>query len=88
MNPETIDSEYSKLEQQADQASQAIQAFSQKLQAAVGSGDANAREWLLDLKSIALQVQQEQLQMQALLQAVHDFTLSHLSDQPPAPLYN
>ncbi|HTW97382.1 MAG TPA: hypothetical protein VMD59_01320 [Acidimicrobiales bacterium] len=85
MNPETIDSEYAQLEQEANQAAQAISAFSQKLQAAAQAGDASAEGWLLDLKSIALQVQQEQLQMQALLQAVHDFTVEHLSSQAPQP---
>lgn len=79
MNPETIDSEYAKLEQEADQVGQAITDLSQKMQAAAAAGDANAKEWLLGLKSIALQVQQEQLQAQALLQAFHDFTVSNLS---------
>jgi hypothetical protein len=87
MNPETIDSEYSKLQNEVDQGAQAIQAFSQKLQAAANAGDTNAREWLLDLKSIALQVQQEQLQMQALLQAMHDFAVGHLSDAGAQPAY-
>ncbi len=91
MNPETIDSEYAKLEQQGDQVSQAVTAFSDKLQHAADSGDASAREWLLDLKSLALEVQQEQLQMQALLQAVHDFAASEVSaGQPsggPQPTY-
>src|SRR5580698_5119167 len=85
MNPETIDSEYAKLQQQADQTGSAVQAFAQKMQAAVDGGDANAREWLLDLKSVALQVQQEQLQVQSLLQAMHDFTVNHMS-APPQPV--
>lgn len=86
MNPETIDSEYAKLQSEAEQTGQAIQVFSQKLQAATSMGDANARDWLLDLKSIALQVQQEQLQMQALLQAMHDLTVNHLSNPQPEPV--
>jgi hypothetical protein len=83
MNPETVDSEFAKLQQEAEQAGQAIATFAQKLQAAATAGDANARDYLLDLKSIGLQIQQEQLQMQSLLQALHDFTVSHLS--APAP---
>jgi hypothetical protein len=79
VNPETIDSEYAKLEQEAAEVGQAISDLSQKMQAAAVAGDANAKEWLLGLKSVALQVQQEQLQAQALLQAMHDFTVSHLS---------
>lgn len=91
MNPETIDGEYSKLEQDVQATTDAVQSFAQKLQTAAGAGDANAKDWLLDLKSIALQIQQDQLQMQSLMQAIHDFTISHLSDpaaasvaQPPA----
>ncbi len=87
MNPETIDNEYTKLEQEANQTSQAVQALAGKLQEAANAGDANAREWMLDLKSIALQVQKEQIQMQALLQAMHDFTVSHLSEPPPQQQY-
>jgi hypothetical protein len=79
VNPETIDSEYAKLESQAEQTGDSIAAFAQRLQAAADAGDAAAREWLLQLQSVALQVQQEQLQMQGLLQAVHDFTVSELS---------
>jgi len=100
VNPETIDSEYANLKQQADAVTQAISDFSQKLQTAAGTGDTAAQQWLLDLKSLALEVQQEQLQTQALLQAMHDFTVSHLSGatgpqygapQPqyaPQPSYN
>jgi len=79
VNPETIDSEYQKLQQEAAEVGQAITNLSQKLQAAAAAGDANAKDWLLDLKSLALQVQQEQLQVQSLLQAMHDFTVSNLS---------
>jgi hypothetical protein len=84
VNPETVDNEFAKLQQEADQAGQAVQAFAQKLQTAANGGDANAREWLLDLKSIGLQIQQEQLQMQSLLQALHDFTVNQLSNPGPA----
>lgn len=80
MNPETIDAEYAKLDQEVQSTGQAIEALAQKLQAAITAGDANAREWILDLKSIALSVQQDHLQMQSLMQAVHDFTVNHLSD--------
>lgn len=83
MNPETIDSEYSKLEQAVDATGSAVEAFAQKLQAAAAT-DPNAKDWLLDLKSIALQVQQDHLQMQSFMQAVHDFTVSHLAEQAPA----
>jgi hypothetical protein len=80
LNPDTIDAEYSKLEQEVQSTGQAIEDLAQKLQTAAASGDQNAREWLLDLKSIALSVQADHVQMQSLMQAVHDFTVNHLSD--------
>ncbi len=79
MNPETVDSEYAKVQQASGQVTQAIQELAAKLQAAASAGNTDAREWLLDLKSVALQVQQEQLCVQSMLQAVHDFTVDHLS---------
>lgn len=89
MNPETIDNEYTRLEQQAGATSQAVSAFSQKLQAAAEGGNDQAKDWLLDLKSIALEIKQEELQVQSLLQAVHDFTINHLSeDQSQAHYVN
>jgi phage-related minor tail protein len=91
MNPETVDSEYAKVQQAASQVTQAIQDLAAKLQAAATTNP-DAREWLLDLKSVALQVQQEQLSVQSMLQAVHDFTVDHLAQsqqayQQPQPQY-
>jgi hypothetical protein len=86
VNPETIDGEYAKLQEAVQSTTDAIAAFAQKLQTAASAGDANAKEWLLDLKSIALQVQQDQLQTQSLMQAMHDFTIDHLAQPAAAPL--
>src|SRR5262249_39699058 len=66
------------------QLTQTIQSFAQKLQTAGDAGDAQAKEWILDLKSIALSIQQEQLQTQPLLQALHDFSVNTLQQQQPA----
>jgi hypothetical protein len=54
------------------------------LQTAGDAGVAQAKEWILDLKGIALQIQQEQLQMQALLQALHGFAVNSLQEAPQA----
>jgi hypothetical protein len=78
----TIDQEFGQLQQEANLVAQTIEAFASKLQAASDSGDANAKGWLLDLKGIALQIQQEQLQVQALLQALHDFTVNTAAAAP------
>jgi hypothetical protein len=83
----TIDQEYAQLQQESAEVTQAIQGFAQKLQTAGDAGDAQAKEWILDLKSLALSIQQEQLQTQALLQALHDFSVNTLQQQAqPAPL--
>jgi hypothetical protein len=83
MDVQTIDREYDQLKQESDQAGQLIQALAAKLQAAATAGDANAREWQLDLKEVTLQVQQEQMQMQNLLQALHDFVVNNASQVVP-----
>jgi hypothetical protein len=78
----TIDQEFGQLQQEANLVAQTIEAFAGKLQAAGDGGDANAKGWLLDLKGIALQIQQEQLQVQSLLQALHDFTVNSTAAAP------
>ena len=83
MDVDTVDQEYQQLQQESQQLTQAIQEFATKLQTAAGGGDAQAKEWVLDLKGIALQIQQEQLQMQALLQALHGFAMNNIQDAPP-----
>ncbi|MGH7107104.1 MAG: hypothetical protein ACREFT_11390, partial [Acetobacteraceae bacterium] len=54
-------------------------------QAAQG-GNQDAKEWLLDLKSVALAIQAEQNQVGLLLQALHGFVSNQaqaLMQQPP-----
>ena len=85
MNPETVDAEYAKVEQAAGGVTNAIQELATKLQAAGAAGNMDAREWLLDLKTVALQVQQEQLSVQSLLQAVHALVVDQM--QAPAQQY-
>jgi hypothetical protein len=79
----TIDNEYQQLQQESQQLTQAIQEFAGKLQTASSAGDAQAKEWVLDLKGIALQIQQEELQVQALLQALHGFAVNNIPEAPP-----
>jgi hypothetical protein len=72
MDIQTVDNQYSQLQSQAQQTISELQALAQKLQAAAGAGDQNAREWLLDLKSVAIAIQSEQNQVSNLLQSVHN----------------
>jgi hypothetical protein len=81
----TIDQEYQQLQQESQELTGAIQAFATKMQAATDVSE--SKDWLLDLKGIALQIQQEQMQMQMLLQALHAFAVNTIpADQPAAPV--
>ncbi len=73
MDIQTIDNQYNQLQSQAQQTVGELQNLAQKLQKAAQDGDQNAREWLLDLKSIALAIQAEQNQVTNLLGALHNF---------------
>jgi hypothetical protein len=73
LDVQTIDQEFAQLQQESGAVAQALATFAGKLQTASDGGSTDAKEWLLDLKSLALQVQEEQLQMQTLLQALHGF---------------
>lgn len=77
MDPQTVDQNYAQLQQQAQQTAAQIQMLAGKLQAAAAS-DPNAREWMLDLKEIALGVQQEQGQVSLLLQSIHAMVNNHV----------
>jgi hypothetical protein len=83
MDVETVDRSYAQLQQQGQQTAQLIQALAGKLQAAAGSGDTNAREWLLDLKEVALAVQAEENQTSVLLQSIHAMVDNHVQQAPP-----
>jgi predicted nucleic acid-binding Zn-ribbon protein len=71
MDIQTIDQQYNQLQQEAQQVAQGIQTLAQKLKAASDSGDQNAREYLLDLRELAINIQQEQQQVMAVMQSVH-----------------
>lgn len=73
MDTSTIDQAYQQLQSDFQDVAKSIQTLAQKLQAADQAGDANAKEWLLDLKQIALDVKDEQIQANALLQAIHGY---------------
>jgi hypothetical protein len=85
MDIETIDQQYQQLQAQAQGTVQEITGLANKLQAAAQSGNQDAREWLLDLKSIALAMQAEQNQVGLLLQAIHGFVANQASAIQPPP---
>jgi len=78
---QTIDQQYNQLQQEAQQVAQGIQVLAQKLKAASDNGDQNAREYLLDLRELAMNIQQEQQQVMAVMQAVHE-AMQNQSLQP------
>ena len=86
MDVQTIDQQYSQLQGQSQQTIQALQTLGSKLQTAAASGDQQAREWLLDLRELALAFRSEQDQVGNLLQALHGFIANQTQAQmqPPA----
>ena len=86
MDIQTIDSNYSQLQAQAQQTVAELKELAQKLQTAVQAGNPDAREWFLDLKSIALAIQAEQNQVSNLLQSLHNFVEAQaLAPAAPPP---
>ena len=85
MDVQTIDQQYQQLQGQSQQTAQALQLLGGKLQAAAQNGDQQAREWLLDLKELALAFRSEQDQVSNLLQALHGFVANEAQLQSQAP---
>jgi hypothetical protein len=78
VDPQTVDQNYAQLQQQGQQTASLIQTLAGKLQTAAAAGDTNAREWMLDLKEIALGMQQEEGQVSLLLQSIHSMVDNHV----------
>lgn len=85
MDVETIDQQYQQLQNQAQQTAGEIKDLAGKLSQAAQGGNQDAKEWLLDLKSVALAIQAEQNQVGLLLQALHGFVSNQAQAlmQPP-----
>ncbi|WP_428377281.1 hypothetical protein [Lichenicoccus sp.] len=91
MDVQTIDQSYQQLQGQSQQTVQALQTLGNKLQTAAAGGDQQAREWLLDLRELALSFRSEQDQVTNLLQALHGFVANQAQMQqasPPPPQGN
>ena len=89
MDVATIDQQYQQLQSQAQQTVQQLTALAGKLQGAAQGGNQDAREWLLDLREVALAMQAEQNQVGALLQALHGFVANQgqqLAAPAPSPM--
>jgi hypothetical protein len=84
MDTDTIDQEYNQLQTEFQDVAKSVEGFAQKLQAAAQGGDEPAKEWLLDLKQIALDIKDEQMQVNNLLAALHQF-VSDAAQQAQAP---
>jgi hypothetical protein len=88
VDTETVDHQFSTLQQQAQQTGSLIQTLAGKLSTAAAAGDPNAREWALDLKEIALAIRDEQSTTTELLQAIHTLVDNHVATtEPSAPPY-
>lgn len=84
MDTQTIDQAYGQLQTEFQDVAKTVQALAEKMQTAEKAGDANAHEWLLDLKQIAMDVNDEQMQANLLLQAIHAFVSEQVQAAPAA----
>jgi hypothetical protein len=82
MDTATIDQAYQQLQTEFQDVAKTVQTLAEKLQAAEQAGDANASDWLLDLKQIAMDVKDEQTQANLLLQGIHAY-ISEVASQAP-----
>ena len=83
MDVQTIDNQYAQLQQQSQTTVQALQTLGNKLQAASQGGDQQAREWLLDLRELALSFRAEQVGVGNLLQSLHGYVANQAQQQAP-----
>jgi len=91
MDTQTIDEEFAKLQTEFQDVATTVQTLATKLQTAASAGDANATEWLADLKQVAQDIDDEQTQAKVLLLAVHGLISNAVQAEAPAtdhpPLY-
>ena len=87
MDAETVDQQYADLQQKGQQRAALVPGLAGKLSAAATAGDANAREWQLDLKEIALAIRDEESTANSLLQAIHALVDNHVQAQAAPPAY-
>nr|WP_230844477.1 hypothetical protein [Acetobacter pasteurianus] len=87
MDIQAIDQTYNQFQAQAQQSATALQTLCAKMQTAADGGDMQAREWLLDLKELALSLRDEQSQVINLLQALHTALATQVQQNvaPPQP---
>lgn len=83
MDVQTIDQQYQQLQNASQQVYQELKELADKLQAESAAGNAHAREWVLDLKEVALAIQAQQQQTANLLQAIHGFVANQSQNFPP-----
>ncbi len=88
MDVQSIDAQYQQLQTQAQATIEELKQLAAKLQEAAKGGNQDAREWMLDLKGIALAIQAEQNQVSNLLGALHGFVEAQqhaIMALPPGP---
>lgn len=76
MDIATVEQQYNQLQQEAQGV---MQSLAGKLKTAADGGNQDAREWLLDLKELALNIQTEQQQVMNVLQAMHQAVQNDMS---------
>jgi hypothetical protein len=84
MDATTIDQEFEQLQAEFQDVAKTVQSLATKMRAAEKAGDANATDWLADLKHVAQDIDDEQAQVKELLLAIHGFVGGVAQAQPAA----
>jgi outer membrane receptor protein involved in Fe transport len=82
MNEATVDREYERLEKRSEATAELIKRLADKMSARAAAGDANAREWSLDLREIAIAVRDEEQQTRTVISSIQDLVDEELRQQP------
>lgn len=86
MDIATIDQQYNQLQQEAQGVLRALETLAAKIKTASDGGNQDAREWLLDLRELAVSMQAEQQQVMSVMQAVHGAVEAELNHSYGRPL--
>lgn len=81
MDMQTVEAEYSQLQGKSQEITNGLVSLAHKLKSASDRGDADAGEWLFNLRELALSIKQEQQQVMAVMQAVHQAAKNDTSNQ-------
>lgn len=84
MDLQQIDQQYQQISNESQSVNNALQNLANKMKQAMDSGDQNAREWMLDLRELALAIRGQQQEILSMMQMFHQAAQSQQQNYAPA----